>query len=80
MLLMTSPTLPTTAAKTNTPMRNVRPVKMYSCVNEQRHYVESLDVRVNGRNVILFCSTYDAVGESKKKETQCQKFLHSSEM
>ena len=35
MLLITSPTLPTTAAKTNTPMRNVIPVKMYSYVTKQ---------------------------------------------
>lgn len=30
ILLITSPTFPTTAAKTNTPIRNVNPVKTYS--------------------------------------------------
>ena len=54
MLLITSPTLPTTAAKTKTPMRNVIPVKMYSYVTKQIVNTLSLSVSVSTVTVIKY--------------------------
>ena len=71
MLLMTSPTLPTTVANTKIPRRNMQPVKIYSCTGERKKKFVSRHERMWRVAGLTISALHKGLGGREFKRSQC---------